>query len=933
MSVKHPKLPELFYYDGLRKDAELHNPILDDGDHEKADAVSRKVAKRLGLSDADIDALSGKTENVKHLREASREKYSEDEPRDEGGRWTDGGGSDSGSGSAAGESKPIPPEDTSSHGIHGLPSSVKVNDHLLQQAIDRGTYTISATEKPPGKYKSGPPRYHLTVTAKIPPGVKSFEQRPDRASPAYYNPKLADLQTFNPGEKYLERTQATPKAGLSTKIEPLPGDNIIYRGMRAEEYQKFQETGKIVSTGAYNMEGQEGLTYWATDPATAASYANGFAPWPHKATFENPAYVVATTMPKETRHVPGTGENEVGVGRPVDKSEIVGVWRGDVYEHLPGEADLVPTPEGHYELGGGSGASSSVVWQRADKEGKKQAGRRRIAWASAVAQSAVLLDKYSDDEPRDESGKWTDGGGDGGADSSSGGGSAPSGAYISPSPSEFIMARDKSTRQQYLSPIKPNDLTDHTLLTTQDKKVGAAIDPKGDLQNVFNNGGPKGAAADVVVAAIGDGARTLDCYDGRLPVYYHQFGFVETGRMKFDPAQAHGWDVKQHGQPDVVFMAWKGYINGGAEAAINRAKGPEKDWITNVESSHYVTDYDAAKAESRTLAKGTRNHRRDLAKQGSASDPTRDQPLAPAGGSARRPLNPKRRVDWAIARAQSEVLLNRTQKYSDDEPRDEGGRWTDGGGSDSGGSGGGSGGKPVAGFSPGFKTPATGLEFHHSDDVKKDWVAKSPVKTIDDVKRLAGDAQKSLTDVGRSIATKLGIELKDPGSKVKTDKGVQRVLDKAALPRYGSLAAVPDVARMTLMINHPGQSDTILAELAKHFEVAAEPWKLTHVGYADRAANVRLPNGMMGEIQMMEPTMAHAKSPDGGGGHDQYVISRETDPKIGTKPDAAKHEAANAKMREIYGKALDQLGPDWKALFGKGGNSPKSLRNSASSIT
>ena len=561
--------------------------------------------------------------------------------------------------------------------------------------------------------------------------------------------------------------------------------------------------------------------------------------------------------------------------------------------------------------------------------------RRRVDWAAAKAQSAVLLDrltKYSDDEPRDEGGKWTDGGGsDGGSggSSSEGPGTTP-GGYVHPSSSEFIAARDKSTRQQYLSPIKPEDLTDHTLLTTPDKKVGAAIDPKGDLQNVFNNGGPKGAATDVVAAAINEGARTLDCYDGHLPDYYHQFGFVETGRLKFDPAQAHGWDVKEHGQPDVVFMAWKGYINGGAEAAISRAKGPKEDQLPNAELSHYVTDYDTGKAESRAVASGAKRYRSDRAEQGATTDAARDQPVAAAGRGARQHLDPKRRVDWAIARARSAELLNRTQKYSEDEPRDEGGRWTDGGGSDGGGSGGGdkpssSDGKPVSGYSPGIKTPKNGND-DHAKAVKQTWIDTSPIKTIDDVKRLAGDSQKALGDVGRQIAAKLGIEVKDPGSKVKTDKGVKRTIEKAANPRYGSLAAVPDVARLTFLINEPQQADQINDELAKHFEVATEPWKLTDVGYGDRASNVRLPNGMMGEIQMMEPSMAQAKSPDGGGGHDQYVISRETDPKVGIRPDPVAHDAANQKMRDIYGPVLAALSPEWKALLGKGGTSPKSTR-------
>ena len=515
--------------------------------------------------------------------------FDPDEPRDEGGKWTDGGGGDSDSGSAAGESKPIPPEDKPSHGIHGLPSSVKVNDHLLQQAIDRGAYTISATEKPPGKYESGPPRYSLTVTARIPSGIKSFEQRPGRPSSAYYNPKLADLQTFNPGEKYLERTQATPKAGLSTKIAPLPGDNIIYRGMRAEEYQKFLDTGKIVSTGTYNMEGQEGLTYWATDPATAASYANGFAPWPHKATFEKPAYVVATTMPKETRHVPGTGENEVGVERPVDQSEIVGVWRGDVYEHLPGEADLVPTPEGHYQLGGGSGASSSVVWQA---EKLQPATAAKPNWEDTASGKMTAGEKEIKDSGDEVTPTYT-------ADNKSG--------------------NDPQTRFLLSLPLYDRHLSANTVwpfITT-----------------------PKGVAALTLKEMYGVDNPSVEIY---------QLSAVDRGsgraamEMMTGAADQHGVTLELNPVP-------------------LSAQGEGKRLSTTKLEKFYAGF--GFKQIGKRDAEGYIRMRRDPAYQG-------------------RALDPKRRIAWAFARARSAVLLDRKiEKYSDDEPRDEGGRWTDGGGS------------------------------------------------------------------------------------------------------------------------------------------------------------------------------------------------------------------------------------------------------------
>lgn len=134
----------------------------------------------------------------------------------------------------------------------------------------------------------------------------------------------------------------------------------------------------------------------------------------------------------------------------------------------------------------------------------------------------------------------------------------------------------------------------------------------GDVQNVFNNGGPKGAAAGAIVAAIANEGRTLDCYDGFLPSYYRQFGFEETGRMKFNPEFAPAnWDPKL-GAPDIVFMAWKGYPEGGAKGAIERA-GSRKDWIKNVQSTNYShlpeskadkrSTWEIAKAVSRLAAK------------------------------------------------------------------------------------------------------------------------------------------------------------------------------------------------------------------------------------------------------------------------------------------------------------------------------------------
>jgi HK97 family phage prohead protease len=98
---------ELFFWRNHRaEDAELHQSILDQGDHQAAEGVGRSVGKRLGLSDADLDALllGGGTSKKSAADSRAAREYEEDKhPRDESGKWTDGGGGGGGGGSTGGD--------------------------------------------------------------------------------------------------------------------------------------------------------------------------------------------------------------------------------------------------------------------------------------------------------------------------------------------------------------------------------------------------------------------------------------------------------------------------------------------------------------------------------------------------------------------------------------------------------------------------------------------------------------------------------------------------------------------------------------------------------------------------------------------------------------------------------------------------------------
>lgn len=196
-------------------------------------------------------------------------------------------------------------------------------------------------------------------------------------------------------------------------------------------------------------------------------------------------------------------------------------------------------------------------------------------------------------ENHDDRGRFAEGGGSGsGLDT----------GMKAASAAAFVAARDKSTRQQFLSPHPAEELGNHMMLTNADGTVGISVDAKGDIQNVFNNGGKKGEVAKAMIEAIAAGGRTLDCYDGYLPTFYSRFGFAEDSRMKFNSEYAPaGWDHAKYDSPDIVFMSWRGYMNGPKSALETYAKD-RSTWTAPTRSTTYGDDWDAAKERSRASA-------------------------------------------------------------------------------------------------------------------------------------------------------------------------------------------------------------------------------------------------------------------------------------------------------------------------------------------
>lgn len=111
------------------------------------------------------------------------------------------------------------------------------------------------------------------------------------------------------------------------------------------------------------------------------------------------------------------------------------------------------------------------------------------------------------------------------------------------------------SRHPNLSSVDANrDYSRKRTYLSSDGMAGYAVTNEGELCHVFSLKPGRGAAA--VQHAIAGGATHLNCFDGKLPKYYNQFGFQEEHRERNTDGTG----------PDVVYMqlpvAQKGEADG-----------------------------------------------------------------------------------------------------------------------------------------------------------------------------------------------------------------------------------------------------------------------------------------------------------------------------------------------------------------------------------
>ena len=145
------------------------------------------------------------------------------------------------------------------------------------------------------------------------------------------------------------------------------------------------------------------------------------------------------------------------------------------------------------------------------------------------------------------------------------------------------------------------------LYLSEDGQSGIAVKPNGDIVSVFaGDNAPRGSGYTLMLLAIQNGGRQLDCFDTHLPDYYSLIGFKPVAKMKWnDEYIPEGWNKENfkdynNGEPDVVFMVYdpnndieKNHESReDAMAEIEKKRGYRYKRKTREEAIPYIIDYD-----------------------------------------------------------------------------------------------------------------------------------------------------------------------------------------------------------------------------------------------------------------------------------------------------------------------------------------------------
>jgi hypothetical protein len=487
--------------------------------------------------------------------------------------------------------------------------------------------------------------------------------------------------------------------------------------------------------------------------------------------------------------------------------------------------------------GQGGAPSRENPTQPGDPPAKKAEGRGRAA-------------KYDPDEPRNDQGEWTDGGG---------GGSVL--FEVAPNPDH----KDLLDRWNALSDVQKATVTDQ-ISQEFTPRVLESMGVHGHVEDAV--GGFEGHINPSLVLNVDE--RPFEVA-GAIGDTFHQKAMVV---MNDGP----GAGLKKEGIISVIAP------NASSEGlrSIQEKVGDLADGWTYHNGRVQILNFSGQSNVDFANAINERLDGKFMVEHGyvySAYIEEKDyaRPRSDAQG------NPWGQVRGPLREAFSQRLEEKLQtktkgltgKYSPDQPRDYHGRWTDGGGS--------------------MARPLTSA-------ARAALVADNVDKPLAQLKSEAHANQAQLRQIGGDLHSRLGVDfveapadMSDKG--VKTDDSIIRKVRNEGYPTPGHLT---DISRATFVVDTPQDGDRVTHELAQEGTVYDKGWNRNNqAGYLDRKLYMKFPNGGVAEIQVVPRGIQQLKD---GIGHRLYDIAREP-----SQPRAIR-KAALRRSRLLYGRSLDGSG-------------------------
>lgn len=127
--------------------------------------------------------------------------------------------------------------------------------------------------------------------------------------------------------------------------------------------------------------------------------------------------------------------------------------------------------------------------------------------------------------------------------------------------------------------------------------AGCAVTKDGDIVSVFKNDDMaqkddvEKISTALLLTAIENGGKKLDCFDGFLPKNYMKHGFIPVCKVPFnDEFAPDGWNFERDGRPFIVFFRH----NGKSVDEILKEKNEGTYTTYDLDSLPIIEDYDEA---------------------------------------------------------------------------------------------------------------------------------------------------------------------------------------------------------------------------------------------------------------------------------------------------------------------------------------------------